>query len=127
MYPADSKSTRGKLRVLYEANPMSFICEQAGGVATDGRQRILDIVPDGIHCRTGEFFVVDVGRFLPLTLCANPAHKLTCPPYTYYMIISNEGIFIGCKRDVENLNKIYTAWDAAGCPADWTADPLKMD
>lgn len=52
MYPADSKNTRGKLRLLYEASPMAFIAEQAGGSATDGVHRILDIVPDNLHQRT---------------------------------------------------------------------------
>ena len=51
-YPADSKSPGGKLRLLYEANPMAFLFEQAGGVATDGTGRILDIVPRGLHDRT---------------------------------------------------------------------------
>jgi fructose-1,6-bisphosphatase I len=55
MYPGDSKSPNGKLRTLYEGNPMAFICEQAGGIATDGRTRILDKTPDQIHCRTPIF------------------------------------------------------------------------
>ena len=55
MYPGDSKSPNGKLRTLYEGNPMAFICEQAGGMATDGRTRILDKSPDHIHCRTPIF------------------------------------------------------------------------
>jgi fructose-1,6-bisphosphatase I len=38
---------------MYEANPMAFIVEQAGGAATDGRQRILDIQPTGLHQRVG--------------------------------------------------------------------------
>ncbi len=48
MYPRDAREPDkpGKLRLLYEANPMSFIVEQAGGAATDGRARILDVVPD---------------------------------------------------------------------------------
>ena len=41
MYPATSSHKCGKLRLLYEANPMAYIVEKAGGVATDGRQRIL--------------------------------------------------------------------------------------
>lgn len=45
MYPADAKSKTGKLRLLYEANPMSFIMEQAGGISTTGTQRVLDLVP----------------------------------------------------------------------------------
>jgi fructose-1,6-bisphosphatase I len=51
-YPADSKSTSGKLRLLYEANPMAFLFEQAGGAAIDGKNRILEIAPTGIHQRT---------------------------------------------------------------------------
>jgi fructose-1,6-bisphosphatase I len=51
-YPANAKSPRGKLRLLYEANPLAFICEQAGGCATDGNRRILDIEPTELHQRT---------------------------------------------------------------------------
>jgi fructose-1,6-bisphosphatase I len=53
MYPRDSKHTQGRLRLMYEANPMAFIIEQAGGAATDGRQRILDIQPEQLHQRVG--------------------------------------------------------------------------
>ncbi len=52
MYPADTKNTKGKLRLLYEASPMAFIAEQAGGSATDGTRRILDIMPENLHERT---------------------------------------------------------------------------
>jgi len=52
MYPADTKNVNGKLRLLYEANPMAFLVEQAGGAATDGVTRILDIVPESLHQRT---------------------------------------------------------------------------
>jgi fructose-1,6-bisphosphatase I len=51
-YPADKKSTSGKLRLLYEANPMAFLFEQAGGAATNGKERILDITPTELHQRT---------------------------------------------------------------------------
>jgi len=53
MYPLDTKPTTqgGKLRLLYEANPMSFIVEQAGGVSSTGYQRIMDIKPEGVHQR----------------------------------------------------------------------------
>jgi fructose-1,6-bisphosphatase I len=51
-YPGDSENPNGKLRLMYEANPMAFIVEQAGGRASDGRKRILDIVPTDIHQRT---------------------------------------------------------------------------
>jgi fructose-1,6-bisphosphatase I len=40
------------LRLLYEGNPMAFLAEQAGGMATDGTRRILDIQPDSLHQRT---------------------------------------------------------------------------
>ena len=57
MYPADSRDPDkpGKLRLMYEANPMSFIIEQAGGAATDGHQRILDIQPTQLHQRVAVF------------------------------------------------------------------------
>jgi len=45
MYPADSHNPNGKLRLLYELNPLAMIIEQAGGRATDGKNRILEIVP----------------------------------------------------------------------------------
>ncbi|GAB6077291.1 hypothetical protein JCM12825_21690 [Desulfurobacterium crinifex] len=51
IYPADKKNTNGKLRLLYEASPMSFLIEQAGGIGTTGRERILDIVPEDLHQR----------------------------------------------------------------------------
>lgn len=53
MYPKDTKdpAKAGKLRLLYEANPMSFIVEQAGGASSTGRQRILEVQPEGLHQR----------------------------------------------------------------------------
>jgi fructose-1,6-bisphosphatase I len=51
-YPSNAKSPRGKLRLLYEANPLAFIAEQAGGLACDGSRRILDIEPHELHQRT---------------------------------------------------------------------------
>jgi fructose-1,6-bisphosphatase I len=51
LYPADAKNPEGKLRLMYEGNPMAFLVEQAGGRATDGRQRILDIQPKKLHQR----------------------------------------------------------------------------
>lgn len=51
MYPADKKNPNGKLRLVYELNPMAFIVENAGGMATTGRERILDLQPDSVHCR----------------------------------------------------------------------------
>jgi Fructose-1,6-bisphosphatase len=51
-YPSNRKKPRGKLRLLYEANPLAFIVEQAGGAAIDGRDRILDLEPADLHQRT---------------------------------------------------------------------------
>ena len=51
-YPANRKNPKGKLRLLYEADPLAFIVEQAGGAATDGTQRILDLQPAELHQRT---------------------------------------------------------------------------
>jgi fructose-1,6-bisphosphatase I len=51
MYPATAKSPKGKLRLLYEANPLAMIVEQAGGMATDGANRILDLKPTELHQR----------------------------------------------------------------------------
>ena len=50
-YPANKKTPKGKLRLLYEANPLAFIVEQAGGLATDGSERILDVQPTELHQR----------------------------------------------------------------------------
>lgn len=69
MYPQDRTKPEGKLRLLYEAAPMAMIVEQAGGRATDGQRRILDIVPSSLHERTPLYigsrgFVDHVDRFL---------------------------------------------------------------
>jgi len=52
LYPPTAESPGGKLRLLYEANPIAFLIEQAGGIATDGKRRTLDIQPESIHQRT---------------------------------------------------------------------------
>ena len=52
LYPNTSKNPKGKLRLLYECNPISFICEQAGGIAIDGKYNILDLKPTSLHQRT---------------------------------------------------------------------------
>jgi len=54
-YPSNRKSPQGKLRLLYEASPLAFIVEQAGGAASDGTRRILDIEPHELHQRTPLF------------------------------------------------------------------------
>lgn len=55
MYPGDRKNPDGKLRLLYEANPMAFLVEQAGGKASNGSSRILDLTPTALHQRTPVF------------------------------------------------------------------------
>ncbi len=55
IYPSTLKSPKGKLRLLYECNPMAFIIEQAGGMASNGFQRILEIQPGSLHQRTPLF------------------------------------------------------------------------
>ena len=52
LYPGDPGSPDGKLRLMYEANPLGFIAEQAGGAVSSGKQRILDIQPEKLHQRT---------------------------------------------------------------------------
>nr|VUD35309.1 Fructose-1,6-bisphosphatase [Raoultella sp. NCTC 9187] len=56
LYPSTASHPDGKLRLLYECNPMAFLAEQAGGKASDGKERILDIVPVSLHQRRS-FFV----------------------------------------------------------------------
>ncbi len=55
MYPGTTDKPKGKLRLIYECNPFAFIVEVAGGKATDGKQRILDIQPTELHQRTPMF------------------------------------------------------------------------
>jgi fructose-1,6-bisphosphatase I len=65
-YPADMKSPTGKLRLLYEANPFAFVFEAAGGKATTGRERILDLTPTALHQRVPLILgsTADVDTFL---------------------------------------------------------------
>ena len=55
MYPADSSAVNGKLRLQYECNPMAFIVEAAGGIASNGIEDILDITPTELHQRVPVF------------------------------------------------------------------------
>jgi fructose-1,6-bisphosphatase I len=54
-YPGDKKNPDGKLRLCYECNPVAFLIEQAGGRATNGKQRILDLQPSSLHQHTPVF------------------------------------------------------------------------
>ena len=70
LYPPTTDHPKGKLRLLYEANPIAYLVEQAGGVATDGRRRVLDLQPEAIHQRTplivgGAVEMAEFQRFVP--------------------------------------------------------------
>ncbi len=54
-YPGDTKNPEGKLRLMYENNPLAFIAEAAGGAASDGKRRVLEIQPDALHQRSPLF------------------------------------------------------------------------
>lgn len=54
-YPGDSKNPNGKLRLLYECAPMSFIAEQAGGLGSTGKMRVMDVDPEEVHQRVPLF------------------------------------------------------------------------
>ncbi len=69
LYPGDAKNPNGKLRLLYEAAPLAFVAEQAGGAASDGTRRIMDLAPSSLHQRTQLFLgspddVADCEAFL---------------------------------------------------------------
>ena len=55
IYPSTAKAPKGKLRLLYECNPLALIIEQAGGKASDGQRRILELMPTSLHQRTSLF------------------------------------------------------------------------
>ncbi|MFN8888452.1 MAG: fructose-bisphosphatase class I, partial [Cyclobacteriaceae bacterium] len=59
IYPATAKDPHGKLRLMYECNALSFIAEQAGGIASNGKGRIMEIKPRDLHQRT-PFYVGSV-------------------------------------------------------------------
>ncbi len=71
MYPGTSDKPEGKLRLLYECNPFAFIVEVAGGKATDGKQRILEVVPQRLHQRS-PFFVGSRTMMEELETCLTP-------------------------------------------------------
>ncbi len=69
LYPSTATHPQGKLRLLYECNPMAFLAEQAGGKASDGKNRILDLTPEKLHQRSPFFvgtesMVNDAERFM---------------------------------------------------------------
>ena len=71
-YPANSKNPRGKLRLLYEANPLAFIVEQAGGLASNGSMRILDVEPTELHQRTPLFIGSKSDVIMADTMLSHP-------------------------------------------------------
>ncbi|TCZ73973.1 class 1 fructose-bisphosphatase [Flaviaesturariibacter aridisoli] len=74
MYPGTTDKPKGKLRLLYECNPFAFITEVAGGKATNGKQRILDVVPTELHQRS-PFFVGSKGMMAELDECLEPSQE----------------------------------------------------
>lgn len=74
-YPANKKNPKGKLRLLYEANPLAFIVEQAGGAASDGHKRILDIDPAELHQRTPLFIGSKSDVDAATAMLGDPARK----------------------------------------------------
>lgn len=74
MYPGTTDKPQGKLRLLYECNPFAYIIEKAGGVATDGVQRILDKVPGKLHERT-PFFIGSADMMKELEECLEEDHN----------------------------------------------------
>lgn len=74
MYPPTIRYPDGKLRLLYEANPIAFLAEQAGGQATDGYQKIQDIVPEALHQRTPLFVGSNYEMDRLHAFASKPAH-----------------------------------------------------
>ena len=72
LYPPTASHPDGKLRLLYQANPLAFIAEQAGGAATSGSARILDIEPTSIHQRT-PLVIGSRGEMEDFGACVNSA------------------------------------------------------
>jgi fructose-1,6-bisphosphatase I len=66
IYPATEKSPKGKLRLMYECNALAFVAEQAGGIATDGKRRILEIAPSALHEKT-PFYVGSANMVIEAT------------------------------------------------------------
>jgi fructose-1,6-bisphosphatase I len=71
MYPEDRRHPKGKLRLMYECNPMAFIIESAGGRATNGKMRILDIQPTELHEKTPLY----IGSEEDMYLCEKFLHE----------------------------------------------------
>jgi fructose-1,6-bisphosphatase I/sedoheptulose-1,7-bisphosphatase len=90
LYPRDTKTPEraGRLRLLYEANPIAFLVEQAGGAATTGRERILGITPHDIHQRIGFVF----GSREEVTLIER-YHSEEYAPDTNYPLFGERGLF----------------------------------
>lgn len=93
-YPDDKKTKSGKLRLLYEGNVMAFLVEQAGGLATTGKGRILDLQPKQIHERCVKL------NLAIIMLRVFSSHR--CP------------VFMGSKEDVEDLVSVHLLRMASG-------------
>mmetsp|Transcript_17456 Transcript_17456/g.43524 ORF Transcript_17456/g.43524 Transcript_17456/m.43524 type:complete len:89 (+) Transcript_17456:1270-1536(+) len=73
MYPGDKKNPNGKLRLLYECNPMAMITEQAGGMASTGKGRVMEVQPTELHQRV-PIFVGSKGEVEELLQYYNEEH-----------------------------------------------------
>ena len=90
LYPRDTKepSKAGRLRLLYEANPISFLIEQAGGGASTGRRRVMEVTPESLHQRIGFIFgsTEEVDRI--------EGYHRDEPPQTYHSpLFGKRGLF----------------------------------
>jgi fructose-1,6-bisphosphatase I len=74
MYPGTTDRPNGKLRLLYECNPLAFIVEMAGGIASNGKQRVLDIQPVQLHQRS-PLFIGSKKMMEELNKCLTEAHE----------------------------------------------------
>eukprot|EP00971_Amphidinium_carterae_P146737 2908220-Amphidinium_carterae.1 len=100
LYPADKKSTNGKLRVLYEGFPMAMITEQAGGVASTGlfkgtTQRVMDVMPAHIHDRCPIIMGADRDCSTLLKLYSAPRNR-SCPWISHLLLPTKHTLEVGC-------------------------------
>jgi fructose-1,6-bisphosphatase len=83
LYPSTASHPDGKLRLLYECNPMAFLAEQAGGKASDGKERILDIIPESLHQRRSSSSATTIWLKTSRTLLksSRTRNASSLPPY----------------------------------------------
>ncbi len=112
IYPATTKAPQGKLRLMYENNPLAFIVEQAGGLATDGVGRILDIQPSELHQRTPLYIGSKTWCFVPWVsrkLQKNKPKKLAKTANPTPSTLSTHALRLTCRAQ---LNGTHLQWRA---------------